>query len=172
MFNAILGGDFWTIWIHKITIGWHNWFTERKWKHQQLPKQLQRVQFRGVVILAHVGPLQIHTVDRAPQLGKQNAKHPFIANLCKHLPIKPKFLSFFVCKQILTTKRGLTSARPMSTRPPSALAGGTATRLTSALHTTATVPNQRIGTAIGFAETVSQKSNEIYIFSTPHTHNC
>lgn len=58
-------------------------------------------------------------------------------------------------------KRGLTSARPMSTRPPSALAGGTATRLTSAMHTNATVPNQRIGTAIGFAETVSHKSGHV-----------
>lgn len=48
----------------------------------------------------------------------------------------------------------------MSTRPPSALAGGTASRLTSAMNTNATVPSQRIGTAIGFAETVSHNSKK------------
>lgn len=51
--------------------------------------------------------------------------------------------------------RNLTSARPMSTRPPSALAGGTATRLTSALQHSPAAPSQRIGTAIGIADNVS-----------------
>lgn len=50
--------------------------------------------------------------------------------------------------------RNLTSARPMSTRPPSALAGGTASRLTSAMHQTSVTSSQRIGTAIGFADNV------------------
>lgn len=43
----------------------------------------------------------------------------------------------------------------MSTRPPSAVAGGTATRLTSAMQSNPGVPSQRIGTAIGFADSVS-----------------
>lgn len=42
----------------------------------------------------------------------------------------------------------------MSTRPPSALASGTASRLTSAMHSTSGAPNQRIGTAIGFTDNV------------------
>lgn len=51
---------------------------------------------------------------------------------------------------ILINFRKLTSARP-----PSALTGGTATRLTSAMHTSnPIVSNQRIGTAIGFANNV------------------
>lgn len=52
--------------------------------------------------------------------------------------------------------RNLTSVRPMSTRPPSAIAGGTATRLTSAMQLNPSVPSQRIGTAIGFADNVKQ----------------
>lgn len=42
----------------------------------------------------------------------------------------------------------------MTTRPPSAIAGGTATRLTSAMQHNPSVPSQRIGTAIGFADNV------------------
>lgn len=84
-----------------------------------------------------------------------------------NLPIKLKLFLFFLFQleiRCFENERGLTSARPMSTRPPSALAGGTATRLTSALHTNTTVPNQRIGTAIGFAETVSHE-HKIYTHS-------
>lgn len=42
----------------------------------------------------------------------------------------------------------------MSTRPPSALASGTASRLTSAMHSNSGAQNQRIGTAIGFTDNV------------------
>lgn len=42
----------------------------------------------------------------------------------------------------------------MSTRPPSALASGTASRLTSAMHSNTGAPSQRIGTAIGFTDNV------------------
>lgn len=53
--------------------------------------------------------------------------------------------------------RNLSSARSISKRPPSALSGGTATRLTSAMQTSIpTSSNQRIGTAIGFADNVSR----------------
>lgn len=63
---------------------------------------------------------------------------------------------FVIVYSILINFRKLTSARPLTTRPPSALSGGTATRLTSAIHTSnSAVSNQRIGTAIGFADNVS-----------------
>lgn len=42
----------------------------------------------------------------------------------------------------------------MTARPPSALVGGTATRLTSAMQHGPAVSSERIGTAIGIADNV------------------
>lgn len=62
----------------------------------------------------------------------------------------------FVYKNFISEFRNLSSARPHSTRPPSALSGGTATRLTSAMHNiNVAAASQRIGTSIGFADNVS-----------------
>lgn len=58
------------------------------------------------------------------------------------------------CIILCVIRRNLSSARPMTTRPPSALAGGTATRLTSAMQHGPAVSSERIGTAIGIADNV------------------
>lgn len=132
-----------------------------KWKILSSPPVVQSL----VVANSIDDRARMCSVDQGLQLGKKWIWFFTLVNRSFVVWVHGKIYSKFH-KRKNSLSRNLSSARPMSTRPPSALTGGTASRLTSAMHQSTVTPSQRIGTAIGFADNVSQQFRKNAKFAT------